>query len=191
VDRRTMMTQSNLRSRSKHQQGLTLIETMISIFVLLTGLLAVLATFALAIKSTDNVNLDAIARQKAAEAMESIFTARQTNQISFNQINNIGTGAGIFTAGFTAMTDPGPDGLDGTADDVSAANIIVPGPSGKITGQSPPDVTVNLGNFQRQIQIADVPANPNLRQVTITVQYQTPQNWTRQYQLQMLISSFR
>jgi hypothetical protein len=174
VDRRTMMTQSNLRSRSKHQQGLTLIETMISIFVLLTGLLAVLATFALAIKSTDNVNLDAIARQKAAEAMESI-----------------GTGAGIFTAGFTAMTDPGPDGLDGTADDVSAANIIVPGPSGKITGQSPPDVTVNLGNFQRQIQIADVPANPNLRQVTITVQYQTPQNWTRQYQLQMLISSFR
>ena len=189
MDRTTMMTQSHLRSR--HQQGITLLETMISIFVVMFGLLAVLATFGVAIKSTDNVNLDAIARQKAAEAMESIFTARQTNQISFSQIYNIGTGNGIFTAGFTAMADPGPDGLDGTGDDVPAANITLPGPSGTITGQSPPDVIVNLANFQRQIQIADVPNNPNLRQVTITVKYPTPQGWVRQYQLQALVSSFR
>ena len=185
-----MMTQNNLGSK-KHEQGITLLETMISIFVLMFGLLAVLAAFGVAIKSTDNVGLDSIARQKAAEAMESIFTARQTNQIKFGQINNIGTGAGIFTAGFTAMTDPGPDGLDGTADDVAAANITLPGPSGQVTGQSPPDVVVSLANFQRQIQILDVPNNPNLRQVTVTVKYPTPQGWIKQYQLQALVSSFR
>ena len=179
------------QSTRKHEQGITLLETMISIFVLMYGLLAVLATFALAISSTQNVALDSIARQKAAEAMESIFTARQTNQITFAQIYNTGTGAGIFTGGTTAMTDPGPDGLDGTADDVAAAPIILPGPSGRITNQSPPDVVVNLANFQRQIQIADVPGNPNLRQITVTVSYPTPQGWTRRYQVQGLISSFR
>ena len=186
-----MTNESNHRSKSKHERGISLLETMIAVFVLMYGLLAVLATFALAISSTQNVNLDAIARQKAQEAMESVFTARQTNQISFSQIYNVGQGNGIFTGGFTALTDPGPDGLDGTADDLPAAPIILPGPSGKITGQSPPDVTISLANFQRQIQIADVPNNPNLRQITITIKYPTPQGWVRQYQLQALVSSFR
>lgn len=185
------MTQTNPPSTRKHEQGLTLLEVMISIFVLMYGLLAVLATFALAISSTQNVNLDAIARQRASEAMESIFTARQTNQITFDKIYNVGTGNGIFTAGFTALTDPGPDGLDGTADDVAAAAITLPGPSGTLTGKSPPDVTISLANFQRQIQIADVPNNPNLRQITVIVKYPTPQGWVRQYQVQALVSSFR
>jgi Tfp pilus assembly protein PilV len=186
-----MMTQNNLGNSKKHEQGLTLLETMIAVFVVMFGLLAVLAAFGAAIMSTDNVTLDAVARQKAAEAMESIFTARQTNQITFSQINNIGTGNGIFTAGFTPMTDAGPDGLDGTADDVPAASITLPGPSGAITGQSPPDVVVSLANFQRQIQITTVNSEPNLRQVTITIQYLTPQGWNRQYQLQGLVSTFR
>jgi type II secretory pathway pseudopilin PulG len=186
-----MTSKINLRSSKKREQGISLLETMIAVFVLMYGLLAVLATFALAISSTQNVNLDAIARQKAQEAMESVFTARETNQISFSQIYNVGQGNGIFTPGFTPLTDPGPDGLDGTADDVAAAPVILPGPSGTITGQSPPDVTINLANFQRQIQIADVPSNPNLRQITITIKYPTPQGWVRQYQLQALVSSFR
>jgi hypothetical protein len=186
-----MMGQINLQSTKKREQGISLLETMIAIFVLMYGLLAVLATFALAVSSTQNVNLDAVARQKAQETMESVFSARQTNQISFSQIYNVGQGNGIFTGGFTPLTDPGPDGLDGTADDVPAAPITLPGPSGKITGQSPPDVTITLSNFQRQIQIADVPNNPNLRQITISIKYPTPQGFVRQYQLQALISSFR
>lgn len=186
-----MMNQSNLPSSRYCEQGFTLLETMISVCVVMFGLIAVLGAFSLAISSTQNVNLDSIARQKAQEAMESVFTARQTNQITFSQIHNSGTGNGIFTKGFTALTDPGPDGLDGTGDDVPAAAVTLPGPSGTLTGQSPPDVTISLANFQRQIQIADVANNPNLRQITITIKYPTPQGWVRQYQLQALISSFR
>lgn len=180
----------NSRSRKKAQQGFALLETIIAIVVLMIGLLAVLATFALAIGNTSTVQYDSVARQKAAEAMESIFTARQTSQLTFDQIQNVGTGTGIFTVGFTPMTDPGPDGLDGTSDDVPAAPIRLPGASGAITGTSQ-DVLVNLGQFSRQVQIANVPSNPNVRQITVTVRYPVPQGWFRSYQVQALISSYR
>ena len=88
------------------------------------------------------------------------------------------------------MTDPGPDGLDGTGDDVPAAPIRLPGSSGVITNTNQ-DVLVNLGNFTRQIQIANIANNPNVRQITVTVRYPVPQGWYRTYQLQALISSYR
>lgn len=175
----------------KRQQGFALLETLIAIVVLMIGLLAVLATFAMAIGNTNSVQLDSVARQKATEALESIFTARQTSQITFDMIQNVGTGTGIFTPGFTAMTDPGADGLDGTADDVPAVPIRLPGQSGVITGASPPDVLVNLGNFTRQIQITNVPGNANVRQIIVTVRYPVPQGWLKSYQVQALISSYR
>jgi Tfp pilus assembly protein PilV len=167
-----------------------MLETLIAIVVLMIGLLAVLATFALAIGNTTTVQYDSVARQKAAEAMESIFTARQTSQLSFDRIQNVGAGTGIFTVGFTPMTDPGPDGLDGTGDDVPAAPITLPGASGTVTN-SAQDVQVDLGNFSRQIQIANVAGNPNIRQITVTVRYPAPQGWFRDYQVQALISSYR
>ena len=185
------MTASGRRTAAKPaQQGFALLETLIAIVVLMIGLLAVLATFALAIGNTTSVQYDSVARQKAAEAMESIFTARQTSQLSFDRIQNVGAGTGIFTVGFTPMTDPGPDGLDGTGDDVPAAPIRLPGASGTVTNTSE-DVLVDLGNFSRQIQIANVAGNPNIRQITVTVRYPAPQGWFRTYQVQALISSYR
>jgi len=185
------MTHNRQQSRAANrQQGFALLETLIAIVVLMVGLLAVLATFAMAIGNTNSVQLDSIARQKATEALESIFTARQTSQITFANIQNIGAGTGIFTAGFTPMTDPGPDGLDGTGDDVAAVPVRLPGPSGLITNTAA-DVLVDLGNFTRQIQIANVPGNPNIRQITVTVRYPVPQGWFKSYQVQALISSYR
>jgi len=186
----TMKTRSQSGIMKSKDQGFALLETLIAIVVLMIGLLAVLATFALAVGNTTSVQNDSIARQKAAEAVESIYTARQTSQIKFDQIQNVGSGTGIFTPGFTAMTDPGPDGLDGTGDDVTAAPIRLPGPTGVITNTAQ-DVLVNLGQFTRQIQIANMANNPNVRQITVSVRYPTPQGWYRTYQLQALISSYR
>lgn len=190
-----VMTARKTRDRGQalageKQQGFALLETLIAIVVLMIGLLAVLATFAMAIGNTNTVQLDSVARQKTTEAMESIFTARQTSQITFAKIQNVGNGAGIFTNGFTPMTDPGPDGLDGTGDDVPAAPIRLPGRSGIITNTSQ-DVLVNLGNFTRQIQIANIAGNPNVRQITVSVRYPVPQGWYKTYQVQALISSYR
>jgi hypothetical protein len=71
------------------------------------------------------------------------------------------------------MTDPGPDGLDGTGDDVAAAPVRLPGPSGVITNTAA-DVLVDLGNFTRQIQIVNVPGNPNIRQIAIAAKGTSP-----------------
>jgi hypothetical protein len=88
------------------------------------------------------------------------------------------------------MTDPGPDGLDGTGDDVPAVPIRLPGSTGVITNTTQ-DELVDLGNFTRQIQIANVAGNPNVRQITVSVRYPVPQGWFRTYQVQALISSYR
>jgi type II secretory pathway pseudopilin PulG len=186
------MNDNQRHGSARHgQQGFALLETLIAIVVLMIGLLAVLATFAMAIGNTNSVQLDSVARQKATEALESIFTARQTSQITFDKIQNVGNGGGIFVPGFATLTDPGPDGLDGTADDVPSAILRLPGQSGVIVNTSPPDVLVNLSNFQRQIQITNIAGNPNVRQIIVTVRYPVPQGWMKSYQVQALISSFR
>jgi Tfp pilus assembly protein PilV len=186
------MTTGNRMARTKkhQQQGFALLETLIAIVVLMIGLLAVLATFAMAIGNTTSVQNDSIARQKAAEAVESIYTARQTGQITFDKIQNQGAGNGIFKVGFTPMMDAGPDGLDNTADDVAATPVRLPGASGVVTNTTQ-DVLVDLGNFTRQVQIADVPGNPNIRQITVSVRYPVPQGWYKTYQVQSLIASYR
>ena len=182
-----MMTQLMQTSTSK-QKGFTLLEAMISTVVLTIGLVAVLSVFAVSVTSMQNVQMDQIARQKATESLESIFTARQTAQLSFAAIQN--TPNGIFTPGMVPLSDPGKDGLDGTGDDVvPPAPITVPGSSGVLDGIH--DKTISLANFQRQIQIVNIPAEPNVRQVIVTVQYPGPRGNMRGYTVQALISSFR
>ena len=92
--------------------------------------------------------------------------------------------------------EPGPDGLDGTLDDVTAAPITVPGYTGTPTGAHPSSQHLSLSNFQRQITILNVTnpdgsLNPNLRQVTITIQYPGGQGVPRSYTVQALISAYK
>ena len=197
------MTQKRRRI-TKDQQGFTLVEVMIAIVVLMIGILTVVAAFATAVGANQNAQENLIARQKALEAMESIFTARNTQQITFAQIANIPAG-GIFASGSTPLWDSGPDGLVNTADDIPfPANgvcpagpecITLPGPDG-ILGTSD-DVAMSLANFTRQIQIntvleADgVTVNPNLKQVTVTVSYTSMSTVPHSYSVDALISSFR
>jgi hypothetical protein len=166
-----------------------LLEAVIAMAVVTIGLIGVLASFAAALSSTSAVQYSTIARQKATETLESIYTERQTSEIGFDSIQNISAGGpGIFVAGMVPLTDPGPDGLDGTLDDVPAASITVPGYTGSQVGSTPSSQQISLNNFQRQITIVDV--NPKLRQITITVQYPGPQGAQSTYTLQALISAY-
>jgi type II secretory pathway pseudopilin PulG len=182
----TVINKSKQPANGEH--GFTLVEAMISVVVLTIGLVAVLSVFAVAVSSMQNVQMDQIARQKATETLESIFTARQTAQLSFAAIQN--TPNGIFTPGMIAMTDAGKDGLDGTGDDVSPpAPLIVPGSSGVLDGVH--DRQISLVGMRRQIQIVNIPAEPNVRQVIVTVQYPGQRGNMRSYTVQALVSSFR
>ncbi len=171
-----------------------MLEAVISIVIVTVGMVAVLSGLAVAVASTGTVQLDTIARQQATESLESIYTARQTSQISFAAINNTTANPpGLFLVGWQPIWNPGPDGLSGTADDVPPTTnpLYVPGPSGVLTGASPPDVLVDMSKFQRQITINNLATEPNVRQVIVQVQYSTPGGLQRTYTVQSLISSFR
>jgi prepilin-type N-terminal cleavage/methylation domain-containing protein len=191
------------RSLVSAQHGFTLIETMIAIAIMGIAIVTLLAAFGTAIAATQNAQENLIARQKALEAMESIYTARNTQQITFAQIANISNG-GVFTDGPVQLLSAGPDGLVNTADDANFAAtgvcaagpecITLPGPDG-ILGTAD-DTELSLANFQRQIQIgnalqSDGTINPNLKQVTVTVSYISGSPVPHSYTVNALISSFR
>lgn len=194
-----------VRSQASGQRGFTLAETMIAIVVTSVGIIGLLAVFATAVTTTQNAQQNLIARQKALETMESIYTARNTQQITFAQIANISSG-GIFTDGATPLLSAGPDGLVNTADDVNFPAsgscpagpecITLPGPDG-ILGTAD-DTAMSLANFSRQIQIGNVleadgiTVDPNLKQITVTVSYFSGGSTTaRSYTVNALISAFR
>src|SRR6202167_1651689 len=112
------MTQEN-ESVGKYQaqRGFTLLEVMIATVVMTIGILALIASFATAVAATASAQEDLIARHKALDAMESIYTARNSQQVPFASINNIANG-GIFLSGAQSLRCAGPDGIVGTADDV-------------------------------------------------------------------------
>jgi len=184
-------------ARKNRQRGFTILEAVISAAIVTVGLVALLAVFAVAVGSTQTIQLDTIARQRATEALESVFTARETAQITFAQIQNSSAGGpGIFAPGMVALTDPGPDGLEDTADDVPPAPITVPGSTGSMTGSNASTAQISLASFQRQVQINNVTdasgaVNPNLRQIVVTIQYPTSNGHVRSYTVQAMISSYR
>ena len=182
------MTHNRIRrSHSrKSDEGFTLIEVMIAIVVMAVGLLAVIASFATAIAATQSAEEDLIARQKALEAMESIYTARNSQQIPFAAVANASNG-GIFLDGAQPLKCAGPDGLVNTQDDVNCTTqagatcpdsgaecMVLPGPDGTL-GTSD-DVTMSLGNFKRTVAITPVflasgTQNNDMMAISITVSY--------------------
>lgn len=195
---------STTRVRAQ-QGGFTLVETMIAIVIMTVGLLAVMATFASAIAATQSAQEDLIARHKAVEAMESIYTARNSQQIPFAAINNTASG-GIFSSGAQPLLCAGADGLVGTADDVACLTtagapcpnggvecMVLPGSDG-VLGTAD-DQIMSLANFSRTITINQVllptgAVDTNMMAITITVQYSKAGLPVRSYTTNGLISSY-
>jgi prepilin-type N-terminal cleavage/methylation domain-containing protein len=195
-------TRSQFRPRNR-QRGFTLMEVMISIVVLTIGLVSMLAMFSVAMAATNSAQEDLIAKQETAEALESIFTGRNTSQIKWSDLQNKANG-GIFLDGIQPLQDPGPDGLVGTADDLNAnpscggpsSCLVLPGHDGLLGTAD--DVFLPMNNYTRQIQILNVAnpdgtLNPSLRQITITVNYTTSalRATQKSYSIGAYISSFR
>ena len=196
------------RSRRKQEAGFSLIEVMISAVILVIGLVGVLSVFGLAVAVNQGAQQDMIARQVASEAMESIFTARNTSQLSFSQINNVSNG-GIFANGAQTLMCAGPTyGIVGVSGDTASCKtatgvvcpnggvecLTEPGPDG-IVGTAD-DVILSLSNYTRTISITpllDSSGNliQTLVQVTITITYSAPNSSIpRTYSLVEYISSY-
>lgn len=198
----------NKRSGGKRgEEGFSLLEVVISMAVLTVGLVSLLGVFGLAMASTETSQQDMIAKQLADESYESIITARNTTQINWDMIQNVGStncpisGAstcGIFLTGSQQIYSAGADGIYGTADDITSGlrqTLKDPGPDG-IFGTAD-DILIPLTGYQRTILISplyDSQGNliSSLRSVTITVQYTTSQSQVQKtYILNSFISQFQ
>jgi len=188
-------SEREIRAR-RQQYGFTFIEVMIAVAVLLVGLVGVLSVFAFGLAAMQFAQEDLIAKQKAREALEGVYGARNTSQITYDMIQNVSNG-GIFLDGLQPLLLAGNDGIIGTADDGPVETLRLPGPDG-VYGTAD-DTNVPLATFQRQIQITPVPlagggVNPDLRQISITVQYSAGKSMggsIRTYTVSSYISRFR
>jgi type IV pilus modification protein PilV len=190
---------SGRASIHKLQRGFTLVEVMISIVILTVGLVALLGVMVKAMAATQTAQQDMIAKQLASEAMESVFTARDTANIQWVQIQNVGAGTipdGIFVTNFQPINNAGADGIYGTADDAvaGAQTIRLPGPDGLLNTAD--DILTGLTNYKRQIVITPVISGgatlSNLRLITITIQYTTSlSSQAKQYVLSGYISQYQ
>lgn len=193
-------------SRQIDQRGFSILEVVFAMVLLAIGMLSVLAAIGYAVGANQTSQEDMLARQLASESMESIFNARDTSQLGFSAINNVGTGQGIFVPGALQPKCAGPDGIIGTADDtacLTAAGVecpnagieclTEPGPDG-ILGTAD-DVIISLENYTRTIAITPLLENgttvPTLVLVTITINYTVPNHGgTKTYVLEEEISSY-
>jgi Tfp pilus assembly protein PilV len=185
-------------AHQRSQEGFSLLEVVISMAVTTVGLVSLAGVFGLAMATTQSSQQDMIAKQLANEAYDSIITARNTTEINWDQLQNVGStscpisgasSCGIFLTGAQSIYNAGNDGIYGTADDASSGQrqtLHDPGPDG-IFGTAD-DILIPLTGYQRTISIAAV--NSTLRSVTITIQYTTPQSIQKTYVVNSYFSEF-
>jgi hypothetical protein len=189
------ISMTHSKSKARTQAGFTLIEAMISIVVLTFGVLSLAAVYAQGLFYSSLAQYDYIAEKKAEQAVEAIFTARDTKILKWTDIQNVsgtsGSDGGVFLDGAQPILVPGTDGLVGAKSDQGAANevvIIGPGPD-HIFGTAD-DETMDLNPWMtRTIVIVPVSGELNLRQITITIDY-TVGRLHRQYTLVSYNSAF-
>ena len=86
--------------RVSGQAGFSLLETLISLGVLATGALGLAAVFAQGVRTASTSPNELVAIQKASEAVESVFAARDSHTITWAQLRNRAHG-GIFLDGLS------------------------------------------------------------------------------------------
>jgi prepilin-type N-terminal cleavage/methylation domain-containing protein len=175
----------------RNKNGFTLVEVMIAMAVMAFGILSLVTVFTQGLVASNQTQVQYIAQQKAQEAMETIFTSRDTRLLTWAQLGNISAG-GIFKDGAQPLCAPGPDGLFGTSDDdLTTPDLIITGPGPDNIFGTSDDVGTNLNPWMtRTITFVPVANTPNLQSITVTV------NWTSegrafQYSISSFISNFQ
>ncbi|HNQ15259.1 MAG TPA: hypothetical protein PKM58_06830 [Pyrinomonadaceae bacterium] len=166
-----------MRSIHKPQNpeaGFSMLEAIVAVFVLTIGLIGTAAALSYAVHFGAISRNVTIAKGMVVSSIEDIETLRNSRRLSFAQIANVGnvvnTGSSVvFTGYVTDFQDislgPGPDGVAGTADDLTD-----PGPDGVF---GTPDDFVNpalvRSGYRRRVIITDL--SSSMKKVEVTVQY--------------------
>lgn len=181
-----------MNTQHSSESGFSLAETVVALGVLTVGSLGLAGVLAAGMQHLSTSPADVVVTQKAAEGIESVFSARDSRKLTWAQIRNV-SGAnhdnGVFLDGAQPLKLPGPDGLVNTADDPDEIESNeLPGPDHLLNTTD--DLSVVLGNFQREIKIRDVPnTSGNLRSIEVTITYRAG-GQVRTYTLTSFISVY-
>ncbi len=163
--------------------GFSLIETLIAMAILATGLLSMAGVFIMGLGHLAGSSASLIAREKAREAVESVHTARDIGTLAWCEIRNFGavTGCangapGKFQINAQPLRTAGPDGLVNTGDVGEETEMSLGPGADQILGTAD-DTSTPLAGYTREIKIETMNkpnttvVNPLLRKVTVTVRY--------------------
>jgi type II secretory pathway pseudopilin PulG len=177
--------------QTSNEQGFSVVETIVSIGVLTTGVIGAAAVLVAGMTNLNSSPADVVVTQKASQAVEAVFAARDSHKLTWAQIRNVrgsGNDGGIFLDGPQPLKKPGPDGLVNTSDDTTVETVTLPGKDKTLNTSD--DQVVTLNQFTREINIRDVTGeNGQLRSITVTITYQNGPT-KRTYVLQTFISSY-
>ena len=179
-----------MRSIKSDERGFTYLDVMVGLVILMVGIVALSAAVTAAHVKTREGEKQLLAKQYAASTIESIFSARDMNNLQWGAIGNVGsnpdangTPQGVFLTGTNQiLLNVGPDGVVGTADD-----------NGIPAGSAPP------AGFQRQITITDYddPDRPvsagfpiMMRKVVVTIFYTAESGVQRQETASTMITNY-
>lgn len=157
-----------MTSGRTNDAGFSLIEVIAGMLLLMIGALALLGGVTIGARRLTGSQDQLLASQRAAEAAESVFKARDNRTLTWAQIRNVvGAGAdgGIFIDGAQQIKAPGPDGLINTADD--GVQLVA--------------------GMTREIEIRDLGAS--LRQLRVIVNYRSA-NGQQQFILTTYLSRY-
>ncbi len=168
---------NNPTVRKRSDEGFSLLEMVIAITLLTVGLLGVASAIGYAMVASNHGRSVTNKKLLAVSILEQMETLRDTSNLTFGQISNVGLvdnhGAvkefSGFQPGFQQVsTNTGPDGIFGTVDDLMDA-----GQDGIYGGPNPDDfINPNfaLVGVTRQIQITNL--SPTLKKIQVTVSYE-------------------
>ena len=172
-------------------KGFSLAETVIALGVLTTGIIGAAGVLTVGMQNLGSSPADVVVTQKAAQAIEAVFSARDSHKLTWSQIRNVNGAAadgGVFLDGPQSLKLAGADGLVNTADDTTVETSTLPGRD-QLLGTAD-DMAIILTAYTREITIRDVPGeNGQLRSITVTIVYQSGPT-KRTYTLNTFISAY-
>ena len=169
-----LMSNKNQKKADKKQSGFTLIEAVIAIFILTIGLIGTAAAITYSLQfSTLSRNVSG-AKLVIVASIEEIESLRNSRRLDFKQIENVGNVDNVntptvfsgFSTGFRDVSlNPGPDGVNGTADDLR--NWGADQTYG--TGDDFDDQSLIRSGYRRKITITNL--SDTLKKIEVKVEY--------------------
>jgi prepilin-type N-terminal cleavage/methylation domain-containing protein len=163
------------KSFENGEHGFTLLEVVVAILILTIGLMGTAAAITYALQFTTLSKNLTNAKLAIVSTIEEVESLRNTQRLDYKQIENVGkvdntdspNFFGGFSSGFNQVSiNPGPDGVNGTADDLS----IAPGTDGSWgTTDDVIDSSLARSGYSCQIEISTLSAT--IKKIEVKVRY--------------------